>query len=220
MHQSNRWILPVSSFRTTVQFYRTLFLPFLLSRSRFRLSTVHLLMQLICTILYVLFIIHLLINEFRSFKRLQHRYFLQFWSLIEMGVIVCSCVSIGAYVWRYKESNRLAYSLCTKQQLCLHQASILWIIFLFDLRHDRFIRFVHILVFRFIQTLPFATGELLSFESFLLFEAQLRCSSKSVWWSSTQVVIGAPVRSRPSCFRFDTPFHEQISIAFEATSIR
>ena len=56
------------------------------------------LMQLICTILYALFVIPLLIREIRSFHRLRSRYFRQFWSLIELGMIVCSCVSIGVYI--------------------------------------------------------------------------------------------------------------------------
>jgi hypothetical protein len=34
-------------------------------------------------------------------------YFRQFWSLIEIGIIVCSWTSVGIYIWRYYECQRI-----------------------------------------------------------------------------------------------------------------
>ena len=58
-------------------------------------------------IFYVLFIIYLMILEFQRLYRLKRNYFRQFWSLIELGIIVCSWSIVRVYIWRYRESNRI-----------------------------------------------------------------------------------------------------------------
>ena len=50
----------------------------------------------------------MMFKEIRLLKRLKWRYFRQFWSLINFGIIACSWGSIGVYFWRFRESNRIS----------------------------------------------------------------------------------------------------------------
>jgi hypothetical protein len=45
--------------------------------------------------------------EIRSLFKLKWKYFYQFWSLIELGIIICSWSSVGVYIWRYKISKHI-----------------------------------------------------------------------------------------------------------------
>ncbi|CAF1645338.1 unnamed protein product, partial [Adineta ricciae] len=64
--------------------------------------------QLICTIFYMLFIIYFTIIEIRLFLELRLKYFHRFWSMILLGIIICSYTSVGIYIWRYHETNRIS----------------------------------------------------------------------------------------------------------------
>ena len=57
----------------------------------------------------MLFIIHIMIGEIRSLIQMKSNYFRQFWSLINLGIIVCSWTNVGIYVWRYCESLRIGH---------------------------------------------------------------------------------------------------------------
>jgi hypothetical protein len=50
-----------------------------------------------------------MLMEIESFFQLKLNYFRQFWSYIELGIIVCSWSSVGVYIWRYKESKRISH---------------------------------------------------------------------------------------------------------------
>lgn len=65
-------------------------------------------LQLICTIIYVGMIIYLMVQEIRSLIQMKWKYFRQFWSWIELGIIGCSWGSIAVYIWRFRESNRIS----------------------------------------------------------------------------------------------------------------
>lgn len=56
----------------------------------------------------MILIIYFMLKEIRSFIRLKRNYFRQFWSLIDLGIIGCSWSSVGVYIWRYRESNRIS----------------------------------------------------------------------------------------------------------------
>jgi hypothetical protein len=56
----------------------------------------------------MLFIIYFMIIEIESFIQLKLKYFRQFWSYVELGIIICSWSSVGIYIWRYKESKRIS----------------------------------------------------------------------------------------------------------------
>ena len=45
--------------------------------------------------------------EVQSLIKLKRAYFRQFWSYIDVGIIACSWTSVGIYVWRYRELNRI-----------------------------------------------------------------------------------------------------------------
>ncbi len=62
---------------------------------------------MICGILYLLLIIYLIIEQVQIFVQLKLKYFRRFWSYIDIGIIVCSWTSVGIFIWRYQESNRL-----------------------------------------------------------------------------------------------------------------
>ncbi|CAF4162103.1 unnamed protein product, partial [Adineta steineri] len=64
--------------------------------------------QLICTIIYICFIIYFLIIEIKLLMKLKLKYFYEFWSIIQIGIISCSITSIIIYIWRFKEYNRLS----------------------------------------------------------------------------------------------------------------
>ena len=65
------------------------------------------LVQLVSTIIYFISTIYVFIREIRSCYRLRWKYFKQFWSWIEIGMISCSYSCFGVYIWRYKEWKRL-----------------------------------------------------------------------------------------------------------------
>jgi hypothetical protein len=46
--------------------------------------------------------------EIQYLFKLKVKYFYQFWSLIEVGIIVCSWSSVGMYIWRYVEFKRIS----------------------------------------------------------------------------------------------------------------
>ena len=45
--------------------------------------------------------------EIKLFGQLKWKYFRQFWSYIQWGIIVCSWIACGIYVWRHYEINRI-----------------------------------------------------------------------------------------------------------------
>jgi polycystin 1L2 len=63
--------------------------------------------QVVCVILYIVFIVYFMIAEVASLFRLKFTYFRQFWSWIELGIIGCSWAGVGIYVWRYRELTRI-----------------------------------------------------------------------------------------------------------------
>ncbi|CAF3719120.1 unnamed protein product, partial [Adineta steineri] len=65
-------------------------------------------LQLVCTIFYIFFIIYFIIIEIQLLFELRLKYFHQFWSLIQLGIIGCSLGSIGVYFWRFQETNRIS----------------------------------------------------------------------------------------------------------------
>ncbi|CAF0940715.1 unnamed protein product [Adineta steineri] len=65
-------------------------------------------LQLVCTILYIFFIVYFMIIEIRLVFKLRLKYFHQFWSIIQLGIIGCSLGNIGVYFWRFQEANRIS----------------------------------------------------------------------------------------------------------------
>ncbi|CAF1272127.1 unnamed protein product [Adineta ricciae] len=76
--------------------------------------------QLICTIVYLIVIIYFMVVEIRLLMRLKWKYFLQFWSLIQWSIIVCSWISVMIYIWRYNESKRIG-QLFTETKGHIHE---------------------------------------------------------------------------------------------------
>ena len=60
--------------------------------------------QLICTIFYVILIVYFMFIEIRLLFRFQ-----QFWSLIQLGLIVCSWIGIALYICQYRECSRISH---------------------------------------------------------------------------------------------------------------
>lgn len=63
--------------------------------------------QLICLIVYLCFIIYLMFGQMKLIHQLKFNYLRQFWSLIELGIIICSWMAIGIYILRYREYYRI-----------------------------------------------------------------------------------------------------------------
>ena len=53
-------------------------------------------------------IIYFMVREISLLIQLKRKYFRQFWSLIHLGIICCSWASVGVYIWRYNQSNRIS----------------------------------------------------------------------------------------------------------------
>ncbi|CAF1423607.1 unnamed protein product, partial [Adineta ricciae] len=63
--------------------------------------------QLVCTIVYMLLICYFMWIEIRLLFELRLKYFHRFWSYVQVGIITCSWTSVGIYIWRCKESQRI-----------------------------------------------------------------------------------------------------------------
>ena len=63
--------------------------------------------QLICFLLYMPLILYSMLGEFRLFCRLKQKYFLQWWSYAEVGIIGCSWTAVAIYIWRYQQFKDL-----------------------------------------------------------------------------------------------------------------
>lgn len=46
-------------------------------------------------------------EELRSIVRLKMKYLGEFWSYVNIGIIVCSWTCVGVYVWRFSEAKRI-----------------------------------------------------------------------------------------------------------------
>jgi polycystin 2 len=135
--------------------------------------------QLVCVILYIGLIVYFMFNEIQCLFNLKLDYFQQFWSYIEVGIIVCSWASLGAYVCRYKEAKRIG-DLFEKTngyyyinlQFAVYVNDILtfflgFCCFFGTIKFLRLCRFNQRLSL-FSQTLKYATKELVSFTCMFL----------------------------------------------------
>ncbi|CAF4570593.1 unnamed protein product [Rotaria sp. Silwood1] len=66
------------------------------------------LFKLICGILYMIFIIYYMQREIRSLFNHRMKYFRDFWSYPEIGIIACSWAGLFIYLWRIREGNRIS----------------------------------------------------------------------------------------------------------------
>jgi len=64
--------------------------------------------QLVCSILYMILIIYLIIEQVQSMIELKIKYFYQFWCYIDIGIILCSWTSVGIYIWRYFQVKHIS----------------------------------------------------------------------------------------------------------------
>ncbi|CAF1130880.1 unnamed protein product [Adineta ricciae] len=60
--------------------------------------------QMICTIIYLLLVLYMIYN---SVLELKWKYFVEFWSIIELSLIIRSISSVGIYFTRYKTAKEL-----------------------------------------------------------------------------------------------------------------
>ena len=122
----------------------------------------------------MVFILYFMLLEVRSLFQLKLKYFFQFWSLIDLGIIVCSWTSIGIYIWRYHESKRIGKlfeetkgHVYVNLQLASYVNNILTYLFglccfFGTIKFVRLCRFNQRLSL-FIRTLKYAGKELISF---------------------------------------------------------
>ena len=127
----------------------------------------------------MLFIIYMMIEEIQSFYKLKLKYFSQFWSLINLGIIICSWSNVGIYVWRYQESTRIGNLFQTTNgyayinlQLAVY-ISDLYIYLIGFCCFFATIKFVYLLRFNdrlllFVQTLKHASRDLFYFAMMFL----------------------------------------------------
>ena len=63
--------------------------------------------QLLCAVVYLLFVLYMMFVQLQSIRRLRLAYFRHFWSFIDLGIIVCSWTAVGLYVWRHQEIEHI-----------------------------------------------------------------------------------------------------------------
>ena len=63
--------------------------------------------QLVCSVLYVLFVMHLFVHEVRTAVRLKWKYVREFWSYVNMSIVGCTLAIVIVCVWRYGEAQRI-----------------------------------------------------------------------------------------------------------------
>jgi hypothetical protein len=115
-----------------------------------------------------------MIKEIQILIQLKSKYFRQFWSLIGLGIIICSWGSLGIYIWRIQEFNRISklfeetngYTYINLQ-LIVYINDLLTYFLGFSCFFGT-IKFIHLIRFNqrltlFSQTLSYAGKELLSF---------------------------------------------------------
>lgn len=56
---------------------------------------------------YMVFVVYLMVDGVRWVVREKRLYFRRFWSYVDMGIVVCSWMSVGLSAWRSSESHRL-----------------------------------------------------------------------------------------------------------------
>ncbi len=122
----------------------------------------------------MIFIIYFMLMEIRLFFRLKLNYFYEFWSLIELGIIICSWMGVGIYIWRYHECSRIGKLFSQTNgyvyinlQLSTYINDFLTFIYGFccffgTIKLIRLFRFNQ-RIYLFIQTLKYAGKELISF---------------------------------------------------------
>jgi hypothetical protein len=116
----------------------------------------------------------MMIIEIQSFLKIKINYFRNIWSLINIGIIICSWTNLGIYIWRYQQSNRIG-DLFQKTngfvfinlQLVVYINDILTYLFAFSCFFGT-IKFIYLFRFNqrlllFIKTLQRASKDLLSF---------------------------------------------------------
>ncbi len=120
------------------------------------------------------FIIYFTIIEIRLLFRLKLKYFRQFWSLIQLGIIGCSYGSFGVYIWRYREANRISQSFSeTNGYVYINLQTAVYVndtltfllgycCFFGLIKFIKFFRFNRQIIL-FVQTLRYCGKELLSF---------------------------------------------------------
>jgi hypothetical protein len=65
------------------------------------------LFHVIISLIYLIFIVYLMIDEIRLLVHNKWLYFRQLWSYVNWGIIVCSWTGVGIYVWRHGEMSRI-----------------------------------------------------------------------------------------------------------------
>jgi len=120
------------------------------------------------------FIIYFMIHEIRLLIKLKLKYFYEFWSIIELGIIGCSWGSVGLYIWRYREFNHISQLfeqtngyIYINLQIAIYINDNLTYLLGFSCFFST-IKFVHLCRFNprllfFTKTLQYAANELISF---------------------------------------------------------
>ena len=176
--------------------------------------------QLICFIIYMFFIIYMMVLEIQSLIKLKLKYFKQFWSVITLGIIVCSWTNVGIYVWRYQESNRIGDLFASTNgyvYINLQMAVYVSDLYIYLLGFCCFfgtIQFLHLFRFNhrilfFMRTLQQAGQDLIGFAMmfsvvFVAFLTLFHLIFVSKLWSCSSLLLTAGMLLEMMLMKFDT----------------
>ncbi|CAF4459945.1 unnamed protein product [Rotaria sp. Silwood2] len=176
-------------------------------------------LQLVCTICYMFFIIYFMIIEIRLLFKLKLNYFRQFRSLIELGIIICSLGSVVVYIWRFQEFKRISRLfketngyVYINLQLAVYVNDLLTFFLGFCCFFGT-IKFVHLFRFNqrislFTETLRYAGKELVSFSMmfaivFMSFLSLFYLLFVSKIWSCSSLLSSAQMLFEMTLMKFD-----------------
>lgn len=177
-------------------------------------------MQLVCTIIYMCLIIYMMFQEIHLFIQLKRKYFREVWSMINLGLIICSWASVGIYIWRYQESSRIGKLF--QQTNGFVYINIRQAVYINDILtylqgfccFFAMIRFVHLCrietrLLLFVQTLSNARRELQSFAMmfsiiFMAFICLFYLLFVSRMWSCSNLLSTAQMLFEVTLMKFDT----------------
>ena len=151
---------------------------------------------------------------------MKRKYFREFWSWIELGIIGCSWGMIAAYIWRFRESNRIGkifgetngYVYVNLQQAVYLNDLLMYLqgfcCFFGIVKLTRLCR-INSRLLVFLQTLSNATGELLSFSVmfaivFMSFINLFYLLFVSKIWSCSDLLSTAQMLFEVTLMKFDT----------------
>lgn len=162
----------------------------------------------------------MMVIEIQSIIRSKWKYFTHFWSMINVGIIICSWTTVGIYIWRYEESNRIGDLFASTNgyayinlQLAVYVSDLYiyllgFCCFFGTIQFLHLFRFNHRILF-FMRTLQHASRDLIGFALmfsvvFMAFVGLFHLLFVSELWSCSSLLLTAGMLMEMMLMKFNT----------------